>query len=291
MHLVLIGYGDIAARLATRHPQDAVLALARRPAQAPVGHVAAWRSVIFDLDQDNAPDLPDQAVWLYFAPPPTQGTEDSRLRRWLASAERQPRPAQLIYASTTAVYGDVAGAWVDEQTAPNPAHDRGRRRLDAERTAQAWCAARGVPLTVLRITGIYAADRLPLDKIRAGQPVVCPEEAPWSNRIHADDLADICSRLIARCAAGAPVTGVFNISDNQPLPMSLLYQRTAQHFGLPLPPCRPLAEILASASPMAREFLSESKRVNARAIQQALDWQPRYPSIEATLATCPPLSG
>lgn len=291
MHLVFIGYGDIAARVAARHPSQAIWALARRLAPMPDGHTAGWHAQAFDLDTDPAPALPANTVWLYFAPPPAQGTEDSRLRRWLATAENQPRPAQLIYASTTAVYGDVAGAWVDKQTAPNPAHDRGRRRLDAEQQCQRWCAARGVPLTILRITGIYAADRLPLDKIRAGQPVVCPEEAPWSNRIHADDLADICSRLIARCSAGIPVTGVFNISDNHPQPMSRLYQRTAEHFGLTLPPCRPLAEILANASPMAREFLSESKRVDAHAIQQALDWRPRYPSIEATLADCPPLSG
>ncbi|WP_407275831.1 SDR family NAD(P)-dependent oxidoreductase [Halothiobacillus sp. DCM-1] len=288
--LILIGYGDIARRVAERHPDHPIITLARRPARAPAGHRASWQSLVCDLDRDTIPvqSLPEAALWLYFAPPPAQGLEDSRLQRWLTEAGQGGTPRQLIYASTTAVYGDVGGAWVDEHSPAAPQHDRGRRRLDAEQRSQRFGAARGVPLAILRITGIYACDRLPLDKIRAGTAIVCPEDAPWSNRIHAEDLAEIYGRLIARAEQGAPVTGVFNVSDGDPQPMSMLYLRTAAHFGLAPPPCRPLAEVLASASPMSREFLSESKRVRAQAIRQALDWQPRYPNLEAALKDCPP---
>lgn len=284
--LMLIGYGDIAARVAARQPERDITAIARRTAAHPADHRAHWQSLALDLDSDALPAPATAAIWLYFAPPSAQGIEDHRVSRWLRAASHGARPTQVIYASTTAVYGDVAGAWVDERAPLAPQHDRGRRRRDAEQQWQAWCDHQGVPLTILRITGIYACDRLPLDKIRAGTPIVCPDQAPWSNRIHADDLADLCSRLIDRCAAGSPVVGVFNVSDNHPLPMSALYQRTAEHFGLPLPPCLPLAEVLATASPMAREFLSESKRINATAIQHALNWRPRYPNIDATLADC-----
>ncbi len=287
--LVLIGYGDIARRVAERHPDHAIYALARRRPTAPTGHRGAWTGLAFDLDQNTPADLPAAALWCYFAPPPATGIEDTRVARWLSAAARLPAPVQIVYASTTAVYGDVAGEWVDETRVPAPAHDRGRRRLDAERQIQHWGLARGIPVTVLRITGIYACDRLPLEKIRAGTPIVCPDQAPWSNRIHAEDLADLYTALIDRAEQGLPVTGVFNISDNHPRPMTELYTATAAHFGLPMPPCRSLAEVLASATPMAREFLSESKRIDARAIQRALNWQPRYPDLEHALADCPPV--
>lgn len=289
MHpLVLIGYGDIARRVAERHPDHPILALARHVAFCPVTHRAQWESRVFDLDgKTPLGPIPRDAIWLYFAPPPNQGVTDTRVAGWLARIPAEQQPRAVIYASTTGVYGDHHGDWIDEQTPPSPAHDRGRRRLDAEARFADWCGARAIGLTVLRITGIYACDRLPLARIRAGEPVVCLEESPWSNRIHADDLAEVYARLIARVAQGQPVTGLFNVSDNNPRPMTELYLATAKHFKVAPPPCKPLAEVLAQASPMAREFLTESKRIDARAIQQALDWQPHYPNLQAALADCP----
>lgn len=285
--LVLIGYGDIARRVAKRHPEHAMTAMARRLPYCPVTHRGQWISRAIDLDQfESIGDLPRDAIWLYFAPPPGSGIEDRRVANWLAAISSGQHPSAVIYASATSVYGDQHGGWVDEHTPSNPAHDRGRRRLAAETRLGDWCHARSIPLTVLRITGIYACDRLPLERIRTGAPVVCPEESPWSNRIHADDLADVCTRLIARVEQGAPVAGVFNVSDNNPRPMSEWFLATAAHFKLPLPPCLPLAEVLAQSSPMAREFLTESKRIDARAIQRALDWQPHYPDLATALARC-----
>nr|MDA3876703.1 hypothetical protein [Halothiobacillus sp.] len=99
-------------------------------------------------------------------------------------------------------------------------------------------------------------------------------------------LADIVGCLIERLRQGAPVQGVFNVSDNHPRPMTDLYLETARHFGLPAPLSRPLLEILANSRPMAREFLSESKRIDAQAIQRALNWQPEYPDLLHGLADC-----
>ena len=284
--LVLVGYGDIAARVARNHPHHPIYALARQLPLRPAAHADSWHGRAFDLDTDIPTDLPEGAVWVYLAPPASQGTVDTRVARWLSETVSTGLPAQVIYASTTGVYGDHQGGWVTEETPANPAHDRGRRRLDAETQIQAWCAQRSIPCTVLRVTGIYACDRLPLDRIRAGEPVVCLEESPWSNRIHADDLADIVGCLIQRLRQGEPVQGVFNVSDNHPRPMTELYLQTASHFGLPAPPSRPLLEILANSRPMAREFLSESKRIDAQAIQRALSWQPRYPDLSHGLADC-----
>jgi nucleoside-diphosphate-sugar epimerase len=283
--LILIGYGDIAARVARHHPAHSIYALARRQCAAPAEHRGSWHSIIYDLDAPAPPpELPAHALWLYFAPPPPSGVADTRITHWLAAQVAQPPPRAVVYASTTGVYGDQGGAWVTEATPPAPAHDRARRRLNAESQLSQWCAARSIPLTVLRITGIYAANRLPVERIKAREPVVCLSEAPWSNRIHAEDLAEIYAALINRIEANTPVTGIFNISDNTPRPMTELYLATAAHFGLPMPPCLPQSEVLAKASPMAREFLTESKRIDACAIQRALNWQPRYSNVAATLA-------
>ncbi|MFW6322129.1 MAG: NAD-dependent epimerase/dehydratase family protein [Guyparkeria sp.] len=286
--IVLIGYGDIARRLAARLPDHDVVAVARQQPACPRGHRGNWTGLAIDLDQSGDMPIeatPENAIWVYLAPPPREGQTDPRLRNWLQGASRPP--SGLIYISTTGVYGNRNGAWVNETTPPAPAHDRGRRRLDAEAQCQTYARAHAIPACTLRVTGIYDCDRLPVEKVRQRAPVPAGPEAPWSNRIHAEDLADILHRLIDRLEAGRPVTGTFNVSDNHPTPTNLTYRQIAAHFGLPRPPEAPLASILDQASPMAREFLSESRRVEASAIQRALDWQPRYPTLAATLTDCP----
>ncbi len=285
--IVLIGYGDISRRTAERLPERDIVAIARHRTEAPADHQGRWTALEVDLDDEQAlPDAaaPSEAIWIYLAPPPRHGSTDPRVARWLDEARQVP--AATIYIGTTGIYGDHQGAWVDETTPPNPGHDRGRRRLDAERRFADWCGERDIPLTCLRVTGIYACDRLPVERIRAGTPVPRGDQAPWSNRIHAEDLADILVRLVERIDAGMPVPGTFNVSDNHPAPISEIYRQTAEHFHLPPPPQVDLEEVLAQASPMAREFLGESRRIDASAIQRALDWRPRYPDIAATLAAC-----
>ena len=284
--IVIVGYGDIARRLASRLDRRDIIAIARHAPDRPTGHQGAWQGLALDLDTDPPPAaaIPPGAIWVYLAPPPRQGREDSRAARWLAAAAH---PAAILYVSTTGVYGDQGGAWVDESTPTAPSHDRGWRRLDAERRFDAFARQRHIPLTVLRVTGIYACDRLPLEKIRKGSPVPAGPEAPWSNRIHAEDLADILARLVGRIEGEEPLPGIFNISDNHPAPINIVYRQIAAHFGLPQPPEEPLDAVLAQASPMAREFINESRRIDASAIQRALDWQPRYPRLAAALADCP----
>ncbi|RRQ24440.1 SDR family NAD(P)-dependent oxidoreductase [Guyparkeria sp. SCN-R1] len=289
--IVLIGYGDIAQRLANQLTDHHLVAIARHqiePPERPRGHRGHWRTFPIDLDDVTVipPEAaPENAIWVYLAPPPREGQGDPRLARWLTGATHPP--AGLVYISTTGVYGDHGGNWVNEATPPVPAHDRGRRRLDAEAQCQRYAQAHQIPACTLRVTGIYACDRLPVEKVRRGTPVPTGPEAPWSNRIHADDLSDILRLLIDRIETGHPVAGTFNVSDNHPTPVNVTYRQIAAHFGLPQSPEASLATILEQASPMAREFLSESRRVDASAIQRALEWQPRYPTLAAALADCP----
>jgi len=286
--LVLVGYGDIARRVALRFPDAAVHALSRHGGTRPSGHGGDWVAHKIDLDHlASGTRLPAGAVWVYLAPPPSTGIADTRVAGFLRHADEERfLPRQVIYASTTGVYGDQSGEWVTEHTPPQPRNDRGRRRLDAEHRWVVWCRKKRIPLTILRIPGIYACDRLPLERVRAGTTVVCPEQAPWSNRIHAEDLADAIRLLIERGVRGDDVAGIFNIADGNPQPMSELYLRIAEYLGLPRPECQPLAEVLQHASPMVREFLSESKRVDAGAIRALLGWRPRYPDLPTALTDC-----
>ena len=126
------------------------------------------------IDLDATPDpalravlaaAADRAAVVYLAPPPDSGTTDPRLATFLAQIE-DVTPAVFVYISTTGVYGNAGGALVDEFTPVAPSNDRSRRRVAAECTAQAWCAARGVRCVILRVPGIYGPDRLPLERLR-----------------------------------------------------------------------------------------------------------------------------
>ncbi|MFB1029909.1 MAG: SDR family NAD(P)-dependent oxidoreductase, partial [Thauera sp.] len=129
---------------------------------------------------------------LHFAPPPQTGHGDPRMARLLAAlAGRSSLPQGVVYISTTGVYGDCAGARVDETRPCRAQTARGRRRVDAERRLRAFGRRNQVRVALLRAPGIYAADRLPLERLRRGDPVLAADEDVHTNHIHAEDLARI----------------------------------------------------------------------------------------------------
>lgn len=221
----------------------------------------------------------DQAVF-HFAPPPPEGEQDELTARVIAHFTRRGHPQRVVYISTTGVYGDCGGAWVDESWPPRPLTARSRRRLDAEQRLQDWAATSGGELVILRVAGIYGPDRLPLERIRAGQPVIAPEESPWSNRIHADDLVEICLAALERAPAGA----IYNVSDGQPSTMTDYFDRIAAAAGLPLPPRIPLAAAAAQLSPAMLSYVQESRRLSNRKLLDELGLTLRYPTLAAGLA-------
>ena len=174
--LLIVGYGDIARRAEPK--------LESRYARHPVS-----RRFGLDLDRPETLEaLPEADAVLHCAPPPPRGTTDPRTGHLLAAlATRGILPARVVYVSTSGVYGDCGGARVDESRAVHPQTDRARRRVDAERRLALWCSARGVALVILRAPGIYAADRLPLARLRAGTPVLREADDVYTNHIHAED--------------------------------------------------------------------------------------------------------
>lgn len=234
------------------------------------------------VDLDSAPIEPfkakpvDGVFW--FAPPPISGRTDDRLRRWLPRLTSR----RIVYISTTAVYGDCQGRWIDESAALNPTTDRGRRRLDAEQVV-AECA-RSTPLEtlILRVPGIYGPGRLPVERLRAGHPVIAEHECPPTNRIHADDLAAVAIAAMQRGKAG----GIYNVGDGSPTTMTDYFCRSARLLNLPEPPRVSLAEARRVFTPAMLSFIDESKRLLTDRVRRDLDWQPRYPDLESGLPAC-----
>jgi len=285
MNPVLIaGCGDIGQRVAQRYrAQDiCVRGLARSEAGVARLRAAGIEPVFGDLaDRVTLKDLPTSAaVIFYFAPPPTQGERDPLIQNFLAAIDPARRPAKLVLISTTAVYGDCQGAWITEAQAVEPQTARGQRRLDAENTLRHWAQKTGVPFVILRVGGIYGPGRLPVTRLEKGLPILQPADSPYTNRIHQDDLAQVC---IAAAEKGVPGE-VYNIADGHPGTMSQYFIDVAKALGLPLPPIVSRAEAEKVMSAGMLSYLRESRRLDNRKMREELAIELRYPDLTAGLA-------
>ena len=262
--LLIAGYGDIARRAAPRlEARYAVQPLSRRDG--------------FDLDRpETLAALQGADAVLHCAPPPGSGESDTRTTHLLAAlAKGRILPARFVYVSTSGVYGDCGGARVDESRAVRPQTGRARRRVDAERQLALWCSERGVGLVILRAPGIYAADRLPLERLRAGAPVLRTEDDVYTNHIHADDLAGIVVRALEEAAPA----GTYNASDDSAIRMGDWFDLVAERAGLPRPPRIARAEAGGRIAPESLSFMSESRRLANRRMKEALGVRLRYPTV------------
>lgn len=284
--VLIIGCGDVGRRVAAgeRSAGETVTALVRSAHSAirlaaPGLHVARG-----DLDNpETLTGLPTrEARVYYFAPPPPSGTTDPRLRNFLATLTPEALPVRIVLISTSGVYGDCHGEWVTEDRPPRPDADRARRRLDAEQQLRAWGEAHATPVVILRVPGIYGPGRLPEKRLRAGEPVLCEEESPWSNRVHIEDLVRACLAAGERDRPGA----VYNISDGHPTTMTDYFNRVADALGLKRPPPITLAQAHATLSEGMQSYLAESKRLDNRRMREELGVVPRYPNLTLGLATC-----
>jgi nucleoside-diphosphate-sugar epimerase len=222
---------------------------------------------------------------LHSAPPPNTGVLDTRTSNLIGALTRTNDaivakggailPRRVVYLSTSGVYGDCTGAWVDEMRVTKPDTPRAVRRVDAERALQAWAGACGASLVILRVPGIYAADRLPLSRLRTGTPVLRAEDDVYSNHIHADDLATI----IAQALEADSVSGIFNACDDTEMKMGDYFDLVAMRHGLPLPPRISRVEAAAEVSPELLSFWGESRRLVNRRMKKELGVRLRYPTV------------
>jgi len=178
------------------------------------------------------------------------------------------------YLSTTGVYGDHGGDWVDEDTALTPATARGRARVAAEADWQAL----GVPLHIFRLAGIYGPGRGPFAKLRAGTARRIVKPGQVFSRTHVADIAQVLAASIARPDPGR----IYNVCDDDPAPPQDVIAHAAQLLGLPVPPEEPFET--ADLSPMARSFYAESKRVRNDRIKDELGVRLLFPTYREGLA-------
>lgn len=277
--LLIIGCGDVGMRLLPLvRDRFRVFAVTSQPSRCSELRAAGAVPLVADLDQPASiarlAGIADHIVHL--APPQSEGLQDRRTRNLTAIL---PDRATLVYISTTGVYGNCGGALADETRPSSPQNARAKRRVDAERVLRGWARRSGSRVSILRVPGIYAADRLPVDRLRKGTPALCAEDDVYTNHIHADDLA----RIIALALFRAQSCRVYHAVDDSDMKMGDYFDAVATAFRLPKPPRLPRAELEQTVSPMLLSFMSESRRLLNLRIKAELGVRLRYPTVHSGL--------
>jgi len=282
--VLIVGCGDIGQRVAQRYRADgvSVTGVVRSEASAARLRRLGIKPAPADLDRAlPSGTLPTRGkIVHYHAPPPREGQNDRRMQHFLDSIPASARPRRIVYLSTSSVYGDCEGEWVTEDREPDPASDRGRRRLAAEQLLGGWCAERGVECVTLRVPGIYGPGRLPIKRLQSGTPVVDEQECPYSNRIHGEDLTSASLAAAERGVDG----GVYNVSDGTPTTMTDYFMQVADALGLDPPPVVSMDEARETLTPAMLSFLSESKRLDNTRMREQLGVTLQYPDLDKGLA-------
>jgi nucleoside-diphosphate-sugar epimerase len=281
--LLIVGCGDVGMRLIPLlRSRFRVFALTSQPERLSELRSAGVIPILGNLDSPQSlyrlKGLSDIVVHL--APPPMQGSLDQRTRSLVAIL---PRHGRLVYVSTTGVYGDCKGAYFDETRPVAPVNARAERRVDAERVLRRWARHHEGKLSILRVPGIYAADRLPLERLRQGTPALLDADDVYTNHIHADDLAQIIALALFR----AQPLRVYHTVDDSALKMGDYFDQVATAFKLPRPPRVPRAELSKQVSPMLLSFMSESRRLSNERMKTELGVRLRWPAVSDLLASLP----
>jgi len=275
--LLIVGCGDVGLRIVAR-VRDRFRVFATTTSAARLAALRSAGAVALLLDLDTTQGLARlrrlARRWIVLAPPPASGEDDPRMRRLRGACVGAGTRA--VYVSTTGVYGDRGGAHLDETARVAPRSERARRRVAAE------AILRAAPLraSVLRAPGIYAQDRLPLERLRAATPALATEDDVYTNHIHAEDLARLCLAALFRGRAAR----VYNAVDDSHLKMGEYFDRVADHFGLPRPPRLPREALRAAVGAGLYSFMSESRRLANRRIKRELRFRLGYPTVADTLA-------
>ncbi|OYU46100.1 MAG: NAD(P)-dependent oxidoreductase [Burkholderiales bacterium PBB4] len=284
--ILLVGCGDVGLRVARRlSGRVRLMALTSSVARVESFRAEGIVPIVGNLDQARSlrrlGGLAHRVVHL--APPAAVGNTDPRTQALLAALVQRALPKVLLYGSTSGVYGDCAGEWVPETRATQANTPRAQRRVHAENSIRCWAHDKGVTACVLRIPGIYAADRdegTPRTRLLKGLPVLQAAQDVYTNHIHADDLARACIVALWR---GAPQR-VYNICDDTQMKMGDYFDLAAHIMRLPKPPRVSLAEAGDMLSPMQLSFMGESRRLRNARMKQELQLRLQYPSVHVGLA-------
>lgn len=284
--VLMVGCGDIALRVAPLLQEKyRIFGLFRHPDKACPFRSFGVRAVAGDLDQRSSlKKLAGIAqIIIHLAPPPNRGVRDTRTTNLLAALSKWTKgkskilPQQLIYISTSGVYGDCQGEIINETRRLNPFNARAVRRMSAENQVRAWGRRNRIPVSILRVPGIYAGDRLPVKRIQEAAPAFVAQDDGYTNHIHADDLARIICAAIRYGKSGR----VYNATDDTQMKMGDYFDLVADHFNFPRPPRIPRDQAADQISPGMLSFMNESRRISNARIKKELHVKLRYPTIAA----------
>lgn len=279
-HLLVFGLGYTGGAIARAARASAwKVAIVTRDPQRPEARALADDGIVAVPFADAGTALAEVTHLLATAAPDEEG--DPVLAAHAEAIAAAPALRWIGYLSTTGVYGDRGGAWVDETTAPAPGQSRSRRRRAAEQAWEAMAARRGASLDLLRLAGIYGPGRSALDDVRSGRArrIVKPGHA--FSRIHVVDIAVL---VLAAMARPAPGVRVLHGADDLPAPSAEVMAEAARLLGVPPPPEVPFEEAARSMSPMALSFWAENRKVANAITKAATGWVPRYPTYREGLA-------
>jgi nucleoside-diphosphate-sugar epimerase len=282
MKTTIIGCGYLGCQVAEACLRDGerVVGVVRSEERARALQARGIEPLRADLDRPPLSGVPlaGSALYYFVAPNP-EGEGDSRIDALLSALDAAGNPARIVYLSTTGVYGNCHGEWIDESRRPEPVVPRALRRWQAEETLREWCESAGVELVILRVAGFYGPGRLPLERLRQQLPMVREAEAPFSNRIHVADLVAVCRAAMRQGGAGE----IYNVSDGHPTTMTDYFDRIADLGNLPRPRKITLRQAEAELSPGMLSYMRESRRLRNDKMLRELEVELRYPTLEEGL--------
>ena len=284
--VLIVGCGDVGVRVARQlRGKVTVRALTSQRSRAPelraIGATPLWGNLDRPQTLRRIAGLGQRV--LHLAPPATIGYEDERTNALLRALHLRGLPQSLVYGSTSGVYGDCDGAFVNEVRALSATTPRAQRRADAEASVRFFGRSSGAVVSVLRIPGIYAHDRAggtPLERLRKATPVLDAQDDVYTNHIHADDLARACVLALWR---GKPQRA-YNVNDDTALKMGDYFDAAAALYGLPLPLRVSRERAQGELGAMQLSFMSESRRMVNTRMKQELRLRLRFPTIQEGLS-------
>ena len=285
-NIFIAGCGYIGRRVAKQERAEGSRVAAMSHSESSAKALRQYGIEVVMGDLDDPASLKDlslaKSVVYYFAPPPAEGITDPRMVAFLSAIKQSSLPERVVLISTTGVYGNCKGEWVSEERPAAPEADRAKRRLSAETILSRWGKANSIPVIILRVPGIYGPGKLPEKRLREGLPVLSEEDSPFSNRIHADDLARACLAAARKGKGGS----IYNISDGHPTTMTDYFYKVADLLGISRPSSISLEEARRELSDGMLSYLAESKRLDNRKMREELGIEPLYPTLESGLPSC-----
>jgi len=276
--ILIIGCGDVGQRMLPILVKSfKVFVLTSQSEKFHLFRQAGAIPILGNLDDQQTLSRLSQiaATVIHLAPPNPSGVEDLRTKALIQVLSKGGRVQRFIYISTTGVYGDCEGRQISEVTPAQPQNLRAVRRVDAEKRLRAWASLQGISVVILRVPGIYAGNRLPLERLQKGTPALIAQDDVYTNHIHADDLA----RLTILCIFRGGSQRIFNACDDTELKMADYFDLVADNRQLPRPPRVDKETLKTMVSPQLLSFMQESRRISNDRLRE-IGFRFLYPTVK-----------